>query len=285
MLELQARGDEESNIDWAHTLERAGAHVSYGVIGLKTHAKLSLVVRREPGGLRRYVHVGTGNYSAMPYADLSLFTCRPVIGADATALFNVLTGHSRHDRYEQMLVSPAGLRHGLLVRIARETESHRLNGDGHLIFKTNALVDLELIDALYEASRAGVRVDLLVRGMCCLRPGIAGLSETIRVVSIVGRFLEHSRVYYFRNGGRDETFIGSADLMERNLDRRVEIIVPVTDPRLAGVLKARLLDLQLSDTVRAMELRADGAYWKVRGDGTRTDAQFDWTNPDMTFMV
>jgi polyphosphate kinase len=208
-----------------------------------------------------------------------------VLGADATALFNVLTGHSRHDRYEQMLVAPAGLRKGLLVRIAREVESHRINGGGHLIFKTNALVDLELIDALYEASRAGVRVDLIVRGMCCLRPGVAGLSDTIRVVSVVGRFLEHSRVYYFRNGGRDETFIGSADLMERNLDRRVEILAPVMDARLAGALKARLLDLQLSDTVRAMELRADGAYSRVPADGIRTDAQFEWTNPDITFMA
>lgn len=284
VLELQARGDEESNIDWAQTLERAGAHVSYGAIGLKTHAKVSLIVRREPDGLRRYVHVGTGNYSAAPYADLSLFTCRPAIGEDATALFNVLTGHSRPDRYDHLLVAPGGLRTGLLTRITREIESHRLQGGGHLIFKANALVDLEMIDALYEASRAGVRVDLLVRGMCCLRPGVPGLSETIRVLSIVGRFLEHSRIYYFRNGGRHETLIGSADLMERNLDRRVEVLVPVLDDRLAAALRARLLDLQLRDTVRAMELEPDGAYRRVPADGLRIDAQLAWTNPDMTFM-
>ncbi len=285
VLELQARGDEESNIDWARTLERAGAHVSYGTIGLKTHAKLSLVVRREQDGLRRYVHVGTGNYSAHPYADLSLFTCRPAIGADATALFNVLTGRSRQDQYECMLVAPVCLRRILLERIAREIQSHRLQGDGHLVFKTNALVDLEVIDALYEASRAGVRVDLIVRGMCCLRPGVQGLSETIRVISIVGRFLEHSRVYYFRNAGCEEALIGSADLMERNLDRRVEILLPVLDGSLTKVLKARLLDLQLSDTVRAMELHADGAYRKVVVDRSRIDAQLAWTTPEMTFMA
>jgi len=285
VLELQARGDEESNIDWARTLERAGAHVSYGVIGLKTHAKVSLIVRREPDGLRRYVHVGTGNYSSTPYADLSLFTCRPAIGEDATALFNVLTGHSRQDRYEHLLVAPAGIRSGLLARIAREVESHRLHGGGRLIFKANALVDLEIIDALYEASRAGVRVDLLVRGMCCLRPGVPGLSETIRVVSIVGRFLEHSRVYYFRNGGQHETLIGSADLMERNLDQRVEVLVPVLDAGLAAALRARLLDLQLRDTVRAMEMQPDGAYRRVPADGTRVDAQLTWTSSDMTFMA
>jgi len=285
MLELQARGDEERNIDWAQTLERAGAHVSYGVIGLKTHAKLSLVVRREAGGLRRYVHVGTGNYSAVPYADLSLFTCHPAIGADATALFNVLTGHSRQDHYGHLLVAPVGLRLGLLERIAREIEAHRADGGGHLIFKTNALVDLEIVDALYDASRAGVRVDLIVRGTCCLRPGVPGLSETIRVVSIVGRFLEHSRVYYFRNRGRAEVFIGSADLMERNLDRRVEVLVPVLDAGLADALKVRLLDLQLSDTVRAVELHRDGTYRSVPPGLLPCDAQFEWTAPESTFMA
>jgi polyphosphate kinase len=286
VLELQARGDEESNIDWAQTLERAGAHVSFGVIGLKTHAKLSLVVRREADGLRRYVHIGTGNYSANPYADLSLFTCHPGIGDDATALFNVLTGRSRPDRYEHMLVAPVCLRQALLDRIAREIQCHRLHGDGHLIFKTNALVDREVIEALYEAARAGVRADLIVRGMCCLRPCVPGLSETIRVISIVGRFLEHGRVYYFRNGGREETLVGSADLMERNLDRRVEVLVPVLDPRLTRVLKERLLDLQLSDTARAMALQADGTYRRVaRVDAPSADAQLAWTSPAMTFMA
>ena len=285
VLELQARGDEESNIDWAQTLERAGAHVSFGVIGLKTHAKLSLIVRREPEGLRRYLHVGTGNYSATPYSDLSLFTCHPAIGADATALFNVLTGRSRQDHYADMLVSPVSLREAMNERIGREIESHRRHGGGHLIFKVNALVDLEMIDAIYEASRAGVRVDLIVRGMCCLRPGVPGMSETIRVISIVGRFLEHSRVYYFRNGGEEEVLLGSADLMERNLDRRVEVVVPVLDKRLIRALKERLLDLQLNDTVRAMELHADGIYRRVPGgDGPPLDSQRAWTAPDMTFM-
>src|SRR6516162_2949825 len=285
VLELQARGDEESNLDWAKTLERAGAHVSFGVIGLKTHGKLSLLVRREPEGLRRYVHVGTGNYTPNPYADLSLFTCRPAIGADATALFNVLTGRSRQDRYEYMLVSPVSLRQGILERIRREIHCHRLHGGGHLIFKTNALVDLEMIDALYEASRVGVTVDLLVRGTCCLRPGVPGLSETIRVISIVGRFLEHSRVYYFRNDGREEALIGSADLMERNLDQRVEILVPVLDSALTSALKERLLDLQLSDTVRATELHSDGAYGGVlRSDDSPIDAQLAWAVSPLSFM-
>ena len=285
VLELQARGDEESNLDWAQTLERAGAHVSFGVIGLKTHGKLSLVVRREPEGLRRYVHVGTGNYTANPYADLSLFTCNPAIGADATALFNALTGRSRQDRYEYMLVSPISMRQGVLERIRREIQCHRLHGNGHLIFKTNALVDLEVIDALYDASRAGVRVDLLVRGMCCLRPGVPGLSETIRVISLVGRFLEHSRVYYFRNDGREEALIGSADLMERNLDQRVEILVPVLDSALTSALKERLLDLQLSDTVRATELHSDGAYGGVlRSDDSPIDAQLAWAVSPLSFM-
>ena len=285
VLELTARGDEESNIDWAQTLERAGAHVSYGVIGLKTHAKLTLVVRREGDRLRRYVHVGTGNYSATSYADLSLFTCDPAIGADATTFFNMLTGHSRKDRYVHMLVAPAGLRRGLLERIGREIRTHREHGGGHLIFKANGLTDPEMIDALYEASRAGVRVDLLIRGMCCLRPGVPRLSETIRVRSIVGRFLEHSRVYYFRNGGHEEALIGSADLMERNLDRRVEILVPVPDRALAKGLKVRLLDLQLNDTVRATELEANGAYHRAPAGGREVDAQLVWTAPSMTFMV
>jgi len=284
VLELQARGDEENNIDWAQTLERAGAHVSYGVIGLKTHAKISLVVRRERTRLRRYVHIGTGNYSANPYADLSLFTCHPGIGADATALFNVLTGRGRKDRYEHLLVAPASLRNGMLDRIRREIARHRLHGDGHLLFKTNALVDPEVIDALYEASGAGVRVDLIVRGMCCLRPGVPGLSDTIRVVSLVGRFLEHSRIYYFQNGGHEEVLVGSADLMERNLDRRVEILAPVLAPGLRRGLKS-LLDLQMHDTVQTTELGADGAYRGVpRGDEPPVDAQRTWATGDLSLM-
>jgi len=285
VLELQARGDEENNIDWAQTLERAGAHVSYGVIGLKTHAKISLVVRREGRRLRRYVHIGTGNYSANPYADLSLFTCHPGIGADATALFNVLTGRGRKDRYEHLLVAPASLRRGILSRIGREVERHRVHHDGHLILKTNALVDPEMIDALYEASRAGVRVDLLVRGMCSLRPGVPGLSETIRVISLVGRFLEHSRIYYFHNGGEEEVLVGSADLMERNLDRRVEILTPVLHPGLRHALKTRILDLQLRDNISVTELDAEGVYRPVRrGDAPVVDAQLEWATKDLSLM-
>jgi polyphosphate kinase len=285
VLELQARGDEENNIEWAQTLERAGAHVSYGVIGLKTHAKLSLVVRREPDGLRRYVHLGTGNYSATPYADLSLFTCHPEIGADATALFNALTGRSRRQTYARLLVAPVCLHTGLIERIEREIAAHRRSGNGHLIFKVNALVDLPIIDALYRAAQAGVKVDLIVRGMCCLRPGVPGLSEGIRVVSIVGRFLEHSRVYYFYNDGDEEVFIGSADLMERNLYRRVEALAPVLDRGLARALKEHLLDLQLSDNVRASILCPDGEYRPVpQVDGERVDAQLRWTTTQLSLM-
>ncbi len=285
VLELQARGDEENNIEWAQMLERAGAHVSYGVIGLKTHAKLSLVVRREPDGLCRYVHLGTGNYSANPYADLSLFTCHPGIGADVTELFNVLTGRSRQEQYARLLVAPVAMRAGLVARIDREIARHQAEGDGHLIFKCNALVDLPMIDALYRASAAGVRVDLIVRGMCCLRPGVPGLSDRIRVISIVGRFLEHSRVYWFRNGGDEEVMIGSADLMERNLDRRVEALTPVIDGRLARALKVHLLDLQLTDNVRATELHPDGDYRPVARDGEPPiDTQLLWATTDLSFL-
>lgn len=283
VLELQARGDEENNVEWAQTLERAGAHVSYGVIGLKTHAKISLVVRREPDGLRRYVHVGTGNYSITPYADLSLFTSRPEIGEDATEMFNALTGHSRQETYRQLLVSPWSLRQGLLERITRETRAHRETGGGHLIFKANGLTDPEIIEALYEASRAGVRIDIIIRGMCCLRPGVRGISETIRVVSLVGRFLEHARVYYFRNGGQPEVLLGSADLMERNLDGRVEALAPVREPRLVAVIKEQILDLQLSDTHRASELYSDGSYRPVLPNGRAVDAQMTWITGSPVF--
>lgn len=285
VLELQARGDEENNIEWAGALERAGAHLSYGVIGLKTHAKLCLVVRREADGLRRYVHLGTGNYNANPYCDLSLFTCDPAIGADVSELFNLLTGHSRQEQYDRLLVAPVGMRRGLIARIDREIEHHEQHGDGHLIFKTNALIDIEMIDALYRASNAGVQVDLLVRGMCCVRPGVPGMSENIRVISVVGRFLEHSRVYYFRNGGDEELLIGSADLMERNLSRRVETIVPVLDPRLARSLRDNLLEVYLADNVRAQEFHADGAYRPVpQDDRPPFNAQLAWTTTNLTLM-
>jgi polyphosphate kinase len=282
VVELQARGDEENNIEWAEALERAGAHISYGVIGLKTHAKVTLVVRREADGLRRYVHIGTGNYNANPYVDLSLFTSRPEIGVDATELFNVLTGHSHQDRYERLLVAPVSMRPGIIRRIEREIERHRRHGDGHLIFKTNALVDLPMVDALYRASAAGVRVDLIVRGMCTLRPGVPGLSEHIRVRSIVGRFLEHSRVYYFHNGGEAETLIGSADLMERNLSRRVETLAPVLDGALARAVRESILDLALRDTVRATELGPDGVYRAVpAGESPPVDSQHLWASTSL----
>jgi polyphosphate kinase len=285
VLELQARGDEENNIEWAEALERAGAHVSYGVIGLKTHAKVTLVVRREPDGLRRYVHLGTGNYNANPYTDLSLFTCLPDIGADVTELFNMLTGHSHQERYDRLLVAPVSMRAGIIAGIEREIDRHEAAGGGRIIFKTNALIDIGIIDALYRASQAGVVVDLIVRGMCCLRPGVPGLSETIRVRSIVGRFLEHNRIYYFQNGGEDEIYIGSADMMERNLNRRVETLAPVLDRGLVRALKKNLLDVYLADTVRATELHADGVYRPVRADGAPPfNAQLAWTTTPLTLM-
>ncbi|MGD9891580.1 MAG: polyphosphate kinase 1 [Dehalococcoidia bacterium] len=286
VLELQARGDEENNIEWAGALERAGAHVSYGVIGLKTHAKVALVIRREADGIRRYVHFGTGNYNNNPYADLSLFTCRPELGADATELFNVLTGHSHQEEYARLLVAPVSVRAGITAAISTEVERHQRDGGGLIIFKTNALTDLDMVDTLYRASQAGVRVELLVRGMCCVRPGVPGMSENIRVRSIAGRFLEHSRVYYFHNGGDERVFIGSADLMPRNLNRRVETLVPVLDAGLRRALKENLLDVQLADTVRAIELHPDGAYRPIRpADGARPfDSQLAWAAGGLSLM-
>jgi polyphosphate kinase len=273
LVELKARFDEENNIEWAKALERAGVHVVYGLVelkglvGLKTHAKIALVVRKEADGLQRYVHLGTGNYNsttARIYEDLGLLTCRPEIGADATALFNLLTGFSRQSTYSKLLVAPLGLRQGMLERIDREIALHRENGNGHLIFKMNALVDPEIIYALYRASQAGVRIDMLVRGMCCLRPGLPGVSETIQVRSIVGRFLEHSRVYYFRNGGDEEILLGSADMMQRNLDGRVETLFPIDDPVLRTAIHDRLLTPALADTVNARELLPDGSYKRIQ---------------------
>ncbi|HEU5089935.1 MAG TPA: polyphosphate kinase 1, partial [Roseiflexaceae bacterium] len=262
LVELKARFDEENNITWARALEGAGVHVVYGLVGLKTHAKLALVVRREQEGLRRYVHLGTGNYNATTariYTDLGLLTARPDIAADVSDVFNALTGYSRQTQYRKLLVAPATLRTGLERLIEREI-SHALAGrSAHLIFKLNALVDKRMIDLLYRASSAGVEIDLIVRGMCCLRPGIRGLSERIRVRSIVGRFLEHSRVYSFENNGRPEVFVGSADLMTRNLDRRVETLFPVEDPQIIAQIRA-MLQIYLHDTMRARELQPDGTY-------------------------
>lgn len=269
LVELKARFDEENNIEWARALERAGVHVVYGLIGLKTHAKLALVVRRESDGLRRYVHYGTGNYNvgtARLYEDLGLLTCRPELCADTSALFNLLTGYSRQSSYRKLLVAPLGLRSGIIERIEREIVVQQKYGNGQLIFKMNALVDPKVIAALYRASQAGVQIDLIVRGICCLRPGVPGLSETIRVRSIVGRFLEHSRLYYFANNGKEEIFAGSADMMQRNLDGRVETLFPIEDPILRTNLRDNLLKRILADTVNAHELQPDGSYIHVLPD-------------------
>lgn len=268
LVELKARFDEEHNIEWARTLEGAGVHVVYGQINLKTHAKVALVVRRERDGLRRYVHLGTGNYNASTarvYEDYALLTCRPEFGADASNLFNALTGYARGMQYHRLLVAPDTLRAGLVSRIEREIEQQRAGGRGRLFFKVNSLVDPEIIRALYRASQAGVQIDLVVRGICCLRPGIRGVSENIRVFSIVGRYLEHSRVFYFANGGAgdDELFLGSADLMPRNLDHRVEVLFPVEDAGLRGYLRDLALPQYLRDTVNARILKRDGSYQRA----------------------
>jgi polyphosphate kinase len=263
LVELKARFDEESNIGWAKRLEAEGVHVIYGLLGLKTHSKIALVVRKEGEGVHRYVHLATGNYNgitAQVYTDLGLFTCDEDIGADATDLFNYLTGYSAKNDYRKLLVAPINLRARMEHLIRREIEHQRQGRRGHLIFKLNALVDRPMIKLLYQAAQAGVQVDLLVRGMCCLRPGVAGLSDNIRVTSIVGRFLEHSRVYYFRNAGQEEIFLGSADLMTRNLDHRVEVLCPVEDERFIRHLHDEVLMTYLADNVQARCLRADGIY-------------------------
>jgi polyphosphate kinase len=267
LVELKARFDEESNIGWAKRLEAEGVHVVYGLLGLKTHSKIALVVRREGEGIRRYIHMATGNYNtgtAQVYTDLGLFTADEAIGADATDLFNYLTGYSAKQDYRKLLVAPINLRSRLASLIRREIAHQAAGERGHLIIKLNSLVDRHMIKLLYQASRAGVAVDLLVRGMCCLRPGVPGVSDNIRVVSLVGRFLEHSRIYYFRNAGQEEVYLGSADLMPRNLDRRVEILFPVESPRLVRQLRDDVLGLYLRDNVKARELRADGSYARRR---------------------
>ena len=262
LVELKARFDEEANITFARALEHAGVHVVYGVVGLKTHAKTCLVVRREEGGIRRYVHIGTGNYNpstARLYEDLGLLTTDPDLGADITDLFNLLTGYSRQREYRKLLVAPVTMRPALLELIHREAGQ----ADGSIVLKMNSLVDADLIDALYEASRTGTRIDLLVRGICCLRPGVPGLSESIRARSIVGRFLEHSRVYRFGSPERGfDYLIGSADLMPRNLDRRVEALTPVQDALLQGRID-QLIEVELDDDELAWELDPEGTWHRV----------------------
>ena len=263
LIELKARFDEENNIGWARALEREGVHVVYGVVGLKVHAKLCMVVRREKDGIRRYMHLGTGNYNATTsriYTDFGFLTCDKQIGEDVANLFNFLTGYARIESYQKLLVAPVTLRKGIFSRIEREIASHQKEGGGHLIFKMNALVDPFCIAALYRASQAGVKIDLQVRGICCLRPGIPGISETIEVTTIVGRFLEHARVYYFRNGGMGEVFLGSADLMPRNLDRRVEILFPVQNTEIRDAIVEKILPVQLHDNLKLRVLQGDGTY-------------------------
>jgi polyphosphate kinase len=267
LVELKARFDEESNIEWARALEKEGVHVVYGLPGLKTHAKVALVVRQENGGIRRYVHLATGNYNALTaqvYTDLGYLTCDAEIGADVTDLFNYLTGYSAKTDYRKLLVAPINLREALETRIVREIEHARAGRPARLIFKVNALVDRAIIRLLYRASCAGVDVDLLVRGICCLRPGVAGVSDRIRVISIVGRFLEHSRVFYFMNGGAEEVFLGSADLMPRNIFRRVEVLFPVLDPRHVAGVRDEILSVYLADNLKARRMCADGSYERVR---------------------
>jgi polyphosphate kinase len=265
-VEIKARFDEAANIEWAERLENVGAHVAYGVVGLKTHAKIALVVRQEKDGLRRYTHIATGNYNAETaklYTDLGLLTSGQELGDDVAQLFNLLTGYVYRPKFKKLLVAPINMRQRFLALIAREVEHQKAGRGGHIIAKMNSLEDPQIIEALYVASAARVEMDLVVRGICRLRPGLPGQSETMRVISIIGRFLEHARIFYFANGGCPEYFFGSADWMSRNLDYRVEAITPVEEPRLQEELKS-ILDLQLGDNVKAWDMQSDGTYVKRR---------------------
>jgi len=267
LVELKARFDEESNIGWARMLEQEGVHVVYGLVGLKVHCKVTMVVRKEGDGIRRYLHLGTGNYNAITslvYEDLGLFTCDEEIASDITDLFNHLTGYSTRHDFRKLLVAPFNLRSGLEKLVRREIEHAQAGHKAHLIFKANAIVDRHFIDLLYEASQAGVKVDLLVRSMCCLKPGIKGVSDNVKVVSIVGRYLEHSRIYYFHNNGQEEIYLGSADLMERNLTHRVEVVFPVENPGHIRHLRENVLDVYLRDNSRARIMQSDGRYSRLR---------------------
>lgn len=277
VVELKARFDEERNIAWARQLEKSGCHVVYGLVGLKTHAKILLVVRREQGTLRRYVHVGTGNYNdstATLYTDIGLFTSHPIIGSDASALFNEVTGYSSPYEWKAFGVAPTDLKEKLFRLIEREIASAVQGKGARIIAKMNSLSNQEMIDKLYEASQAGVRIELIVRGVCCLRPGVAGRSENIRVISIVDRFLEHARVMYFYNGGEEEVYLSSADWMTRNLTRRIELMSPVFDVSLRKTL-INMLQLNLDDNVKARELRANGTYVHVENDMMPFRSQFE----------
>jgi polyphosphate kinase len=269
LVELKARFDEASNIGWAQMLEQIGVHVVYGLVGLKTHCKVALVVRKEGDQICRYMHLATGNYNAVTsqfYEDIGLLTCDAKIGEDATDLFNYLTGYSLKQDYQKLLVAPLNLRSELEKFVRREIEHAKKGGKAHLIFKTNSIADKTMINLLYEASQAGVKVDLLVRGICCLRPGIKGLSENIRVTSIVGRYLEHSRLFYFYNGGAEQIYLGSADLMTRNLSHRVEVLFPVETPEHLQYLRDTVLHNYLQDNLRARLMQPDGSYKRAKPD-------------------
>ena len=265
LVEIKARFDEEANIIWARRLEQAGAHVVYGLVGLKTHSKVLLIVRREGSGLRRYVHIGTGNYNpktARLYTDLGLLSCREELGADVTDLFNVLTGLSRQTSFRRLLIAPMTLRPRFVDLVEREKAHARAGRPARIVLKMNAIVDIPVIDVLYGASEAGVEIECIVRSASCLLPGVEGLSDRIRVRSIVGEFLEHSRILSFENGGETEWYIGSADLMDRNLDRRVEAVVPVEDPEARGRLQ-RIIEVMLEDDRRSWQLRPDATWQRT----------------------
>jgi polyphosphate kinase len=269
LVELKARFDEESNIGWARALEKEGVHVVYGLLGLKTHSKIAMVIRKEGDGIRRYLHLATGNYNAitaLTYEDLGMFTCDEEMGEDATDLFNYLTGYSSKKEYLKLLVAPINLRSRMETLISREIEIQKNGGQGHMIFKINSIVDKKMIQLLYMASQAGVKVDLYVRGICCLRPGLPGISDNIQVVSIVGRFLEHSRIYYFYNGGNEEIYLGSADLMPRNIDRRVEVLFPVENKEMIQHIRDNILNFYGKDNVKARKMRSDGSYVRVTSE-------------------
>jgi polyphosphate kinase len=271
LVELQARFDEENNIVWARALEQAGVHVVYGVVGLKTHCKASMVVRREPDGIRRYVHLSTGNYNrttARIYTDLGLFTAQPDVGEDTAELFNLLTGYSQRHQWKKLVVAPVAMRERVIELIERELQHAQAGTPGRIVAKMNSLVEPSVIDALYRASQAGVRIDLVVRGICCLRPGLAGVSENIRVTSIVDKFLEHTRVFYFENAGNPDVYLASADWMPRNFFRRIEVMFPIEDAKLKARVTEEILPIVLADTVKARVLQPDGTYARaVASDG------------------
>jgi polyphosphate kinase len=280
VIELKATFDEESNISWAYLLEQSGVNVVHGLPGFKTHCKIGMVIRQEKEGIRRYVHLSTGNYNTVTtrmYEDIGMFTCDPVLAQDATNLIKYLTGENMNQKYQKILAAPFNLRERLGTLIRREMEHSQAGFPARLIFKVNSLTDLDMVDLLYEASQAGVQIDLFVRGMCCLRPGVLGMSENIRVTSIVGRYLEHSRIFYFFNAGQEQIYLGSSDLMERNLNRRVELLFPLENPEHIRHMCEDVLNIYLRDNQLASALLPDGQYGhKVPGKGERPVNVQNW---------